>query len=258
MIFQISIPIVTGGIGIALLFVKEKSKSQKILSITLILIGVISGVIAAFNIPKSEDIGSLKPINKIYDTSFPYEDRVAFHPPQTVKVGTLVKKTYPLGNNIPLLVTRKKEGLMISVKVTSHDGKIVAKMIKNVWQTNPENYFQKFHDESAIEIIDHYGIPILQVEYVDYNTIKIGGVFRPEESPIYETDTDFSQSKDAKEAGAVIYSPNIQIIGENGLTTSGSFNKMESNEFNTIAKKHIKPWFDYSNPSKPSRILNQE
>ena len=257
-ILTISI-IVSLVINISLLFVGEKSRSKTILSICLYTIAGISGVmIAILNRPKLEEIGSLKPKNKSYDKSYPYEDRVAFYPPQTVKIGTLVEKAYPLGNNIPFLVIREKNGLMISTKVTSQDGKIVAKMIKNVWQSNQGNYFRKFHDESAIEIIDHYGIPILQVEYIDYNTIKIGGVFRPEQFPVYETDIDFMQSRDAKEAGAAIYSVSIQIIGKKGLSTSGAFNEMKVEEFNTIAKKHIEPWFDYSNPSKPSRRLNKK
>lgn len=260
MIYQILISIVTGGIGFSLLFVKEKSKSQKALSITLILIGTISGVIAAFNISESEEIGSLKPTNKVIDPEWTdkNEVRIVQQGEPVIKLGgAWVKPIYPLGRNVALALINEIDGLTIYAKVTSLDGKIVAKIIRNKWQTNPNHYFRKFSNQSSLEIIDEYDIPILQIELVDYNTVKIGGIFRSEKSFVSDFDNDFPQYSNTVNVFLTgEFENTIQIVGEGGAFFNT--NNMELQDIISKSREIIKPWFDYSSPSNPSKRLPKQ
>jgi hypothetical protein len=65
----------------------------------------------------------------------------------------------PLGHYAAFSVRRGKDGLLISAIVHSLDGKIIAKIQDNEWLLNPNNYFLRNFDRSALEVVDEYGIP---------------------------------------------------------------------------------------------------
>jgi hypothetical protein len=57
------------------------------------------------------------------------------------------------------------------------DSKIVANIKDNKWVLNPNNYFRRNYDKFALEVIDDYGVPILQIELVDLHEVIINGIF---------------------------------------------------------------------------------
>lgn len=78
----------------------------------------------------------------------------------------------------PLLIEIINDSIFLSTKVYSFDEKIVAEVIRNKWIVNPNTYFKLLKNESALEVIDNYDVPIIQIKFIDINTIYFGGVFR--------------------------------------------------------------------------------
>lgn len=81
------------------------------------------------------------------------------------------------GVKIPFEVKLKNDTLLVSATFRSLDNNIVAEIIENEWELNPDNYFKRNYDENAIEIIDNEGIIKVQVEFLDKEKIKISGLF---------------------------------------------------------------------------------
>ncbi len=77
----------------------------------------------------------------------------------------------------PIKVRVKDDLIFVTATVTTIDGKIVSEIIDNEWRINPNNYFKKNHDEYGFEVIDDYGITVLQVDYRNKQTIYVAGVF---------------------------------------------------------------------------------
>lgn len=92
------------------------------------------------------------------------------------------------GVDFPLRITFEETPL-ISGTFKSFDSKVVAILEKNEWKINPNNYFDRNYDNSSLEIIDEYNIPILQVEYINEQTILIKGVFYQDEDLIIVNDS---------------------------------------------------------------------
>ncbi|MGB8490969.1 MAG: hypothetical protein WCE64_07910 [Bacteroidales bacterium] len=82
-------------------------------------------------------------------------------------------------SDFPIFVKLSKEGnLLVDCTFRDFSGKIVAEMTNNEWEINPNNYFQRNYDSHGVEIIDQDGIFTLQIDLVDNNTIKLGGVIK--------------------------------------------------------------------------------
>ena len=62
-------------------------------------------------------------------------------------------------------------------------------MSENEWKINPNNYFKRNYDAQGIEVIDQEGITKFQVEFIDFNIIKLGGVFKDSENLMFVSDT---------------------------------------------------------------------
>ena len=101
----------------------------------------------------------------------------------------------PLGRNVAFSLEKNKLGLLISARIRSVDGKIVAEIIRNKWLINQNNYFRKNFDDHALEIIGQDGLVYLQIEYLDETTFRIGGAFFCESQNISDTDFDFPSVK---------------------------------------------------------------
>lgn len=78
----------------------------------------------------------------------------------------------------PLFIEIIHDSIFLSTKVYSFDEKIVAEVIRNKWVVNPNEYFKLLKNENALEVIDNYDVPIIQIQFIDINTIYFGGVFR--------------------------------------------------------------------------------
>ena len=143
---------------------------------------------------------------------------------------------------------------MVSMIMYSLDGKVVAKIIDNNWDLNPNNYFRRNFDKSALEVIDEYLIPIVQVECLDMNTFKIGGIFRSEREKTSKLYPQFPSIQEGSGVIAVmgVGPNNIMICGSGGIISRGvkQIRDTELENFIADAKKIIRPWFDYSNPKK--------
>jgi len=201
--------------------------------------------------PLSKQIGTLKPkyprINKSSGESYTSVGMDQSSQVFTFQMneGVIVQ---PLGRYAPFSISKDKDGLLISAIVHSLDGKIIAKLENNDWVLNPNNYFRKNFDRSALEVIDEYDIPVLQVEYVDENRIRIGGIFHLEEKETSEVYPDFPFTpKDTNPLAVMSFRGVIMIMGKGGyLTTDSDTSPEELRDKSRI----IEPWFDYSKPAK--------
>lgn len=85
-----------------------------------------------------------------------------------------------------LSIKKTPQGLAISAKVFSTDGKIVADIEDNEFQVNHLNYFKvKRPDRSTFIIYDQQGRAVLNVRYLNPQAIKVSGIFQaPQSIPI--------------------------------------------------------------------------
>jgi hypothetical protein len=238
------------------IFLKNRSRIKKPIRILIILLTATTLILTTFFYdPTLKNFGALRPRQNGYNKE--NNDKFALGlSRQTIKLAAPLNTiTQPFGPYIYLTLVKTKEGLNISTRITSLDNKVVAKMVNNQWVLNPNNYFRKYYDESALEIIDEYEIPILQIEYVDSDTVKVGGIFRAENDLVSKIDSDFPAVKDPNTGrGLIRVAKNgIIIVGQNGLRAGGNLENLPLDEFIAEAKTVIKPWFDYSNPQRPSK-----
>ena len=164
------------------------------------------------------------------------------------------KIAQPFGPNVAFSVRKTQEGLLISAIVYDIDGKIAARVIDNVWRVFDEQYLDRNFDSSAIEVIDTYGVPVLQVEFFAPDTVRVGGVFKGENAAISETDSQFPTLR-AGSGGSGhcrISSGSKFVMGEKGQIIGGKWpsTATERDDLVTEAKKLIVPWFDYSKPGR--------
>jgi len=201
--------------------------------------------------PYSQQVGTLKPkYPRTYRGSDESYTSVSID--QSSQVFTVLMSegvvVQPLGRYAPFSIRRANNGLLISAIVHSLDGKVIAKIQDNEWVLNPDNYFRRNFDRSALEVIDDYDIPILQVEYWDESRIKIGGIFHLEEKETSEIYPDFpSTPKEINPRAVMSFRGVIMIMGEDGCLTC---NRNTTPQELRIKARIIKPWFDYSKPKR--------
>jgi len=244
-------------LGIWSLYAPEKSPVSKRIGIGLLILSFIVAIVNNFHAfvqdPSSQQAGTLKPkYSRSYKTNNKVATSVGMN--QTSQLFTVQMDegviVQPLGRYAPFSIKRASDGLLISAIIHSLDGKVIAKIQNNEWVLNPNNYFQKNFDKSALEVIDEYDIPILQVEYIDKNRIKIGGIFHLEEREILEIYPDFpSTPKGVNPRAIVSFRGVIIVMGKDGMTTKAP-NTTKSQDLRMQAKNLIEPWFDYSKPKK--------
>lgn len=70
-----------------------------------------------------------------------------------------------------------KDKPLISTTLRSIDNKVIAVLDNNEWRINPNNYFDRNYDNSTLEIVDQYNIPVFRIELIDSLTIMVNGVF---------------------------------------------------------------------------------
>lgn len=77
-----------------------------------------------------------------------------------------------------LIIELSNKGLFITATFRSLDGKIIAEINKNEWEVNSNNYLKRNYDKYGLEVIDNYGVPVLQIDMIDKSTIYFGGAYR--------------------------------------------------------------------------------
>lgn len=185
----LSLLFILGGIiEIIQAYLKNESKRNFIIAGLIIIIGIIISLIGIYQNIQTEKItalsGTFKPINEgeysnnitclLGTSSFIFTNLTSDFVEGKQSINPFYR--FP-GYDFSIAIRRGENNLLISAEFYSLDGKIVAELIDNEWKINPNNYFEKNYDEYALEVIDQYGIPNLQVELVDKNTIRLGGVF---------------------------------------------------------------------------------
>lgn len=81
--------------------------------------------------------------------------------------------------SIPLSIKLSKEGnLLVNCTFRDLSGKIVAELTENEWEVNPNNFFKRNYDDHGLEVIDQEGIMKLQIDFINNETLKIGGIIR--------------------------------------------------------------------------------
>jgi hypothetical protein len=84
-----------------------------------------------------------------------------------------------LGYDFPLSIKLNREGnILVDCNFKDLSGKIVAEMINNEWEINPNNFFKRNYDDHGVEIIDQEGIMKLQIDFIDNDKLKIGGIIK--------------------------------------------------------------------------------
>ena len=76
-----------------------------------------------------------------------------------------------------LKIKLKDKRILVSSKIRSLDGKITAEIVDNKWEINPNNYFKRNYDKSGFEVIDPFGIPVFQIDLINKNVLRLGGIF---------------------------------------------------------------------------------
>ena len=77
----------------------------------------------------------------------------------------------------PFKVMLKDESLYLTANLFDLDGKLVGKIEDNKWFINVNNYFNYYFRDDRIEILDQYGVPVIQVLFENSRTIKVNGAF---------------------------------------------------------------------------------
>lgn len=255
LIFVIPLVVMIGILKIYGFFINKKSRVSTSIKIIIIVLGVVFCLITAFYTftkdPVSQQAGTLKPkFSRPYKTNNKVATSVGMDQMSqlfTVQMdeGVIVQ---PLGRYAPFSIKRVGDGLLVSAIIHSLDGKVIAEIRNNEWRLNPNNYFHKNFDKSALEVIDEYGIPILQVEYLDGNNIKIGGVLHLGEKETSEMYPDFpSTPKEINPRAVISFRGVIMIMGEHGYS---SVSRNTSPDELRIKAGLVKPWFDYSKPKR--------
>ena len=91
----------------------------------------------------------------------------------------------PALEDVPVAVKLAGGRMLVTARVTSWDGKAAAEINDNEWVVNPAGAWQRNYDDRTVEIIDNYGLPVLQVELKDDSTMHVGGVFFIDSSVVF-------------------------------------------------------------------------
>jgi hypothetical protein len=77
--------------------------------------------------------------------------------------------------NYPFVLRMTDKGLLLNTKFRSFDDKLVAELIDNEWVVYQGSFLSRNYDETAVEVIDEYGFPVVQVEVIDGWILRLGG-----------------------------------------------------------------------------------
>lgn len=79
---------------------------------------------------------------------------------------------------VPIVIKVVNDSLKVSGFFRSLDGKVVAQIVDNEWEINPNNYFKRNYDDNGLEVIDQESILKFQVDFANNNTIVFNGFFK--------------------------------------------------------------------------------
>ena len=172
-------------------FLKEYKKTTCVLGILVTLIGAGLGIYDRFQKKQKEKksalSGTLETPQETEKTNIDKDKRLRLLLGGTslsistpdISAGCPIQPfkfmKYPF--EYPMWVKLTENNIFISMKAKSLDGKIIATIEDNEWKVNPNNFFDRNYDDTALEVIDAYGNLVLRVEMIDQNTIGLRGIF---------------------------------------------------------------------------------
>jgi len=240
----------------------EKSPVSKRIGISLLSLNFVIAVVCNFHTfardPFAQQFGTLKPKKNIVGSSRMSNSHLFLNQANgfwkiRVNSGEIVQ---PLGPYVPFSIKKENDGLLISLIIYDWDGKIAAELINNKWKREPAKSWKFNFDKSGLEIIDHYRVPIFQIDYIDTETIKIGGVFRSGKVVISEEYPDFPCDLKNQKAICILGEGKSLLMGNGWMDHVAYPNESEFQEVLAYARNLIKPWFDYSEPDKLGKRLS--
>ena len=80
-----------------------------------------------------------------------------------------------VGLNIPIKIYDENNRLLIDATIYDKDDNVVCQIIRNDWEINPKDFYQRNYSVNALEIVDSNIQPILQIHLKDNNKIFFGG-----------------------------------------------------------------------------------
>lgn len=78
---------------------------------------------------------------------------------------------------MPLKVNIQNDKLVVSTQVRSWNGKEVAKVVNNAWESESQSYFKLNSDDCAFEIVDKNLFPLLQIEFKEIGSAFVSGIY---------------------------------------------------------------------------------
>lgn len=81
------------------------------------------------------------------------------------------------GFDYPIQIRYIAGKLSISAWINDAKGNMVAHIVDNNWEVNPDNFFDRNFSNYAVEVVDKNLVPMLQVEIKSGNYVYIGGLF---------------------------------------------------------------------------------
>ena len=221
-------------IQVIIFFLEKKPKALRILAIILILVGIIGSVTQFFVQDSKEKDIAIEGLLR-HRTSYKSNEVIIYIGNCFVTInnanfeeGLTVYPFERLSFSQSFQVQFSEKGLLVSTTIRSPDNKIVAEIDKNNWTVNQGNYYKRNYDKSAIEVIDDYGTPVLQLELFDHNKLRICGVFISEDE-------------------YVIVSSNKDVFSKTKVKESNTIELLEKHEI------VIEPWFVYKWGSRGKR-----
>lgn len=146
----------------------------------------------------------------------------------------------PFGPEVPIWFSIKTNGLFISAAFHDHEGKLLAELHDNTLTANANNTFQTLQNYSSIEVLDQYGTPVLQLEYINDDTYKFCGVIRGDNSDTGNRYTSFpKRTVDYFLLGGMKGS--VSLIAENTMLANITIS--DPKQFAEKANEVIPRWF---------------
>lgn len=139
--------------------------------------------------------------------------------------------SYYIGNlfdSVDLNIWIASNKLYISTTVTDETGNIIARIIANEWQRNPNNSFDKNFNDNTIEILDNQGNVVLQAQ-LKGDEVQFAGFFVKKNNWTVEL-----------------------YPGSNG---NGAI--IESWPLNKLQPHHIDPIFNYPSKLHPGEMIKK-
>lgn len=182
--------ILIGIVGIIISFIRvieifspKYTKAIKTVIICLSIVSILIGIINQYNknqIERSSGKISSKTVETTEVRISLGSNTVIYDKKELIRGIDGIEAIYML-SPLQIGICIERNRLYVDCEIKNYQGKIIGKIKDNEWYTyyNSKDYIlDRNYDKYGFEIIDDYGVPIIQIDYDRINeNIKISGVF---------------------------------------------------------------------------------